>query len=148
MSAEPYSRMTTDALIEEFIRVAKTMRSPWTLLPDFPQPSPERPARMKELAAIGAELKLRKPIQKLRSLFDNENNDVRAFAATRFREIDEDWELATLSELGAGISTSEFLALYARSKRRPPSRPALKDMSVAQLAARFEDAGMRRYATQ
>ncbi len=45
------------------------------------------------------------------------------------------------------MATREMVALCTRAKRRPPPRPTLQEMSVEQLAARFEDAGVRRYAT-
>jgi HEAT repeat protein len=41
-----------------------------------------------------------------------------------------------------------MMALRARARKGPPRRPLLKDMSVDELAARYEDAGIRNYATQ
>jgi hypothetical protein len=35
----------------------------------------------------------------------------------------------------------------SRAKKRPPARPTVKEMSTDQLAARFEDATIREYAT-
>jgi HEAT repeat protein len=36
----------------------------------------------------------------------------------------------------------------SRAKKRPPARPTVKEMSMDQLAARFEDSAVREYATQ
>ncbi|MGO8798262.1 MAG: DUF2019 domain-containing protein [Roseiarcus sp.] len=148
MSANTYSRMSADALIEEFVRVGQLTPTVWTVAPILLERTPERLAGLKEIQAIGAELRLRKPIEKLRPLYDHENNDVRAFAAFQFMSIDEDWALATLSAINERLSTQEVMALCARAKRRPPSRPSLKEMSTERLARRFEDAGVRKYATR
>ena len=141
MSANTYSRMSADALIEEFVRVGQLTPTVWTVAPILLERTPERLAGLKEIQAIGAELRLRKPIEKLRPLYDHENNDVRAFAAFQFMSIDEDWALATLSAINERLSTQEVMALCARAKRRPPSRPSLKEMSTERLRATLRGRG-------
>jgi hypothetical protein len=148
MSGDAYSRMSTDALISEFIRLAKIVRHFWTVLPDIPERSPERLVLKKELRAISAELRARGPIEKLRPLFDHESDDVRGFAAGQFMSIDEEWAHATVGALIEGLSTKDVVMLRARARGGPPDGPALKDMTAEQLVARFEDGGMRRYATR
>jgi HEAT repeat protein len=145
MSA-PYADSSTDALIEEFVRLSKQTRNIFTL-PTPPAATPERTARLEEIRAIGKELRTRGPIEKLRQLLDHEDEDVRAFAWLPFLPVDEEWAHAAISSLGTGLATREIVALCARAKRDPPERPTLQEMSVEQLTARFEDAGMRRYAT-
>jgi HEAT repeat protein len=140
--------MSDDELIDEFVRVAKSLSSLWTFWFNTPQKTPEREAMNQELKAIGAELCARKPIEKLRPLFDHENVDVRFHAVWAFMNVDPDWALATIPAHTADLSTKDVIALRARAKKRPPARPAVKDMSTEQLAARFEDAGIRHYATR
>jgi HEAT repeat protein len=145
MSA-PYADSSTDALIEEFVRLSKQTRNIFTLETP-PAATPERTARLEEIRAIGKELRTRGPVEKLRLLLDHEDEDVRAFAWLPFLPVDEEWAHAAISSLGTGLATSELVALFAKAKRDPPEHPTLQEMSVEQLAARFEDAGMRRFAT-
>jgi hypothetical protein len=148
VNADVHSRMSIDALTDEFIRLAKAVRHVWTLLPDVSAATPQRARLKKELMAIGAELKMRQPKENLRPLFDHESEDVRAFAATQFLDVDEEWALATIAALGERLRTKEVVELCARARRGPPGPPVSKDMSAQQLVARFEDAGMRKYATR
>ena len=120
----------------------------WTFWSKMPENTPEREAMVEELRAISAELCARKPIEKLRPLFDHENVDVRFYAAWAFLHVDPDWAIAAISAHTEDLTTKDVIALRARAKKRPPARPALKDMSTEQLVARFEDAGIRRYATR
>ncbi len=145
MSA-PYADSSTDALIEEFVRLPRQTRNIFTLETP-PTATPERMARLEEIRAIGKELRTRGPVEKLRLLLDHEDEDVRAFAWLPFLPVDEEWAHAAISSLGTGLATRELVALCAKAKRRPPKRPTLREMSVEQLVARFEDAGMRRFAT-
>jgi HEAT repeat protein len=146
MSAQSYAGMDTDALIDEFARLAQATRSALQLVPNVTRESLERHPLMQELLAIGAELRVRKPIEKLRKLFDHENEEVRASAGAQFLALDEKWALAAISSLGGGMPTREVVALCDRARKSPPAHPTIKDMSVDELVARFEDAGMRRYA--
>jgi len=148
MSGESYARMSTDDLIQEFIRVAKTLRSIWTFFPKFPERTPERRAMSEEINAIAAELCARKPVDKLRPLFDDESDDVRSYAAGKFYSLDPEWASATLAALGAHLSTKDVMAYRAHARKRSPARPSVKEMSTDQLVARFEDAGIRQYATR
>ena len=81
-------------------------------------------------------------------MFDHENVDVRFHAAWSFLDVDPDWAIAAISAHWEDLSTKDVIALCARAKKRPPARPTLKEMSTDQLVARFEDAGIRRYATR
>jgi Domain of unknown function (DUF2019) len=144
MSVEIYSRMSIDTLIDEFVNAAMAMRQVLTLPPN----NPEREARKREFMAIGAELRARGPTQKLRVLFDHKNDDVRTFAAAQFVTVDEEWALATMGAITERLPTKEVVELCARARRGPPTPPVSKDMSAQQLVARFEDAGMRKFATR
>ena len=148
MSAEPWTQMSVDELIAAFVRLAQALRSVWTFWAKIPENTPERQAMDQELRAIAAELCARKPIEKIRPLFDHESVDVRFYAAMRFLPVDPDWAIAAISAHTADLSTKDVIALRARAKKRPPACPAVKDMSTDQLVARFEDAGIRGYATR
>ncbi|MGD1037035.1 MAG: DUF2019 domain-containing protein [Roseiarcus sp.] len=148
MNAKSYALLSEDELIDEFVRLAKSLSSMWTYWFNRPAKTPERDQMMRELRAVSAELCARKPIEKLRLLFDHENVDVRFRAALAFMDVDPDWALATIPAHTADLSTKDVMALRARAKKRPPARPTPKDMSTEQLVARFEDAGIRRYATR
>ena len=67
MSAGSYAATDTEALIEEFVRMAKLARNMFTLK-EPPAATPERMARLLEIRAIGAELRARAPIEKGRTL--------------------------------------------------------------------------------
>ncbi len=148
MNAKSYALMSDDELIDEFVRLAKSVSSMWTYWFNRPEKTPERDEKFRELRAVSAELCARKPIERLRQLFDHENVDVRFRAVWAFLNVDPDWATATMSALGADLTTKDVIALRARAKKRPSARPALKDMSTEQLVSRFEDAGIRRYATR
>ncbi len=148
MSAEIYVLMSVDQLIDEFVRLAKSLSSLWTFWFKTPKKTPAREEMNQELKAISAELRARKPIEKLRPLFDHENVDVRFHAVWAFMAVDPDWAIATISAHREDLATKEVIALRARAKKRPPARPTLQDMSTDQLAARFEDAAVREYATR
>lgn len=144
MTEVNYSQMSANDLIDEFIRVAKTL-GPFGVS----QPrTPERTAAMRALRAISAQLGERSPTEELRPLFDNESDDVRGFAAFFLMAVDEDQARATIAALGAGLSTPSVTALCDRARRGPPAGPPVKDMSIRQLKERYEDACLRNYATR
>jgi Domain of unknown function (DUF2019) len=137
---------STDALADEFARLAKLTRSIFTL-DGVPAQTSERAARFEEIKAVGAELRARRPVETLRRLCDSDDDDVRFFAGLQFLLVDEEWALAALSAGHANMPTRELVALFAKARSGPPERPTPKEMSIEQLAARFADAGMRRFAT-
>jgi hypothetical protein len=148
MSANICDSMSVDELIDAYVRLATRLGSLWSRKFKPAEKTPEWLKTNEELKAISAELRARKPIEKLRALFDHKNVDVRFHAAWAFLQVDPDWAIATISALGEDLSTKDVIALRARAKRRPPARPTLKEMSTEQLVARFEDAGIRENATQ
>jgi len=148
MSAKTCDSMNVDDLVDAYVRLATSLGSLWSRQFKPAVRTPERVEMSGALGAIGAELRARKPIEKLRPLFDHENVDVRFHAAWSFLQVDPDWAIATISALGTDLSTKDVIALGARAKKRPPARPTLKEMSTEQLVARFEDAATREYATQ
>jgi hypothetical protein len=148
MNAKDCDSMSVDDLIDAYVRLATSLGSLWSRQFKPAERTPERVEMSGALGALGAELRARKPIEKLRPLFDHENVDVRFHAAWSFLQVDPDWAIAAISALGSDLSTKDVIALRARAKKRPPARQTLKEMSTDQLVARFEDAGVRENATQ
>jgi len=145
MSADIYATMTTDELIQRFANTAKRVGSGWT--GTFLRPESERKAQVRELQAMGAELRARKPIAKLRRLFEDEDRDVRGCAGAQFHSIDPQWAKATTAGLAYKVTVREALALRQRVLEGPPPGPALQDMTIEQLINSFKDACTRLYAT-
>jgi Domain of unknown function (DUF2019) len=147
MSAENLAELSTEELARRF---AETAKATPTVNTENPTPesfrrTPERVARVAQMQALGAELRARKPIAQIRMLLEDENRDVRRWASAQFISTDPEWADAASKGLWRGMSTREALEFTRRVRRRPPSRPALKDMSDDELIARFEDAATREY---
>src|SRR5208283_5991619 len=93
-----------------------------------------------------AVLRTRKPVTELRAqLFENESPDVRSWSGTLLCAVDPDWADAATTGLFHGLTTREVLAWRDRIMRGPARRPALKEMTTAQLLERFVDACERCY---
>ncbi len=147
MTAANYARMSTEELVRQFIEKTQHIGMPWTFSLKVP-PGPERERVKKEIHAIGAELRAREVVAEVRRLFDHADGDVRGCAAAQFGSLDPEGAAATFGGLAEHLTTREVLALRGRALQGPPSRPTLAEMSVDQLAARFEDASVRLYATR
>lgn len=147
MSAQDYARMTTDDLLRSFVETAKRTGSLFGPDKEKLRQTPTRLALVGTMQALGAELRTRAPIDKLRELFDDEDPDVRGWAGPQFLGIDPDWASATITGLFSHLSTREVLAWRERILRGAPKRPRLKEMNVAQLLERFVDACERCYGS-
>jgi len=146
MTAPNYAQMSTDELIRQFAETAKRAGSIWNdSLPLIR--TPERKQAADDIQPIGAELRSRKPIEKLRQLFQDESPDVRWWAGGQFLGIDPIWASAAMSGLSANLTTKEVLAWRDRTLAGPPPGPPIKEMTIAQLVDRFQDACTRLYAT-
>jgi hypothetical protein len=145
MSDNASSRIGVDELLEDFIRLAKAVRSSGGLLR---RPNPERAVLMDRLEATSESLLEGAPVERLRPLFDHQSDAVRVYAVRFLMAIDEELGSATIAALGAGLATSTVMAYCVRSRRGPPPGPPLKDMSIQQLTERYEDAGIRSHGAQ
>jgi len=115
--------MNVDELIDAYVRLATRLGSLWSRKFKPAEKTPEWLETNEELKAVEAELRARKPIEKLRPLFDHENVDVRFHAAWSFLEVDPDWAIAAISALGSDLSTKDVIALRARAKKAAASAP-------------------------
>jgi hypothetical protein len=147
MSDIDYSTLSTEALIERFVAGALQVGG-GTLEVKLDPRSPEAEAIRTEMRAAAAELRARKAIEALRPLYSHESADVRTWAAAQFHAIDPDWASAGTSGLSENMTAPEVLAWRQRTLKRPPRRPAPAEMSLEQLVARFEDAGLRLYGVR
>lgn len=151
MSANDYAQQSTDALIERFREIAARLGTAWGKASKFQMLSPAVQTELiKEMHAIRAEIVGRKPIAKLRALFEDEDPDIRSMAALQFDTVDPEWGSAALSGLTVTprLTTRETLALKRRALEPPPARPTLKEMSDEALIARFEDAALREHGAR
>ncbi len=156
MSADDYMAMSTKRLLGLFVETAKatpTIYAEWRTamvsgVSEKVQPTPERNERVAKIKALGAALVAREPAPDVRRLFEDDDPNVRAWAAGQFILIDSEWAYAALAGLRTGLSTREVLDLMQRAIEEPPSQPTLKDMADDALVARFEDAATREYATR
>jgi hypothetical protein len=145
MSDDTYANMGTDELIQRFADTAKRTGSGWSSV--MARPESVRKALVKEMQAMGAELRARKPIAKLRRLLENEDRDVRGWAGAQFDSIDPEWADATISSLAYHLTVREVLAFRQRVLKGAPPGPPLKDMTIEQLVDSFKDACTRLYGT-
>jgi hypothetical protein len=156
VSADDYAAMSTKRLLQLFVETAKstpTIYAEWRTalasgVSEKVKPTPDRDARVVTIKALGAALAARQPIPGVRRLFEDDDPNVRAWAAGQFIGIDPHWGYATWEGLITGHSAREVLDLMRRAIQAPPSQPILKDMSDDALVARFEDAATREYATR
>jgi hypothetical protein len=145
MSEDIYANMSTDNLIQHFAETAKRTGSGWTSV--MARPESVRKELVKEMQAMGAELRVRKPIAQLRRLFEDEDRDVRGWAGAQFSSVDPEWANATISGLGYKLTVREVLAWRRRVLDGSPPAPPLKDMTIEQLIEGFKDACVRLYGT-
>ncbi len=143
-----YSQMNTDDLIAHFIDGASRLGSAFNLPIKMSPRSLEAQVIAGEMRLISEELRARKPISDLRPLYDHPNEDVRYWAAGQFYPIDPEWSHAVYGAVFEHLSTAAVVALVRRAQKRPPKRPTLSDMLIAELVQRFEDASIRLYATR
>ncbi len=147
MSVDHYRQMTTEALLQGFIEIAKRAGSGFGPNKKKLRQTPQRRELVTELQALGAELRKRKPIGQLRTLFLDDDPDVRGWAGPQFVSVDPDWAEATITGLLHKLSTREVLAWRDRILRGAPRRPSLRELTVPQLLERFIDACERCYGT-
>jgi hypothetical protein len=150
MTPDDLASFSLDDLATEFRSGAKLTGTAYNLghSPERFRDSPERTARLARMQALGAELRSRVALDTFRELMADDDRDVRAWAAHQSLSLLSDRASATLEGLLSGCSASEILAFRARAKSRPPKNPPHSAMMGEALAARFEDASIREYATR
>jgi hypothetical protein len=142
--------MTTRELVREFRETAKRTGTVFTgpSTPEKLKRTPERKALVARMQAVGAELRPRRPMTEIRAMFEDEDEDVRGWAAPQFLDLDEEWASATLRGLSYGLTAREVLALRAQALAHPPKGPPLDEWPIIALVERFEDAAKREFAAR
>jgi hypothetical protein len=154
MSATDYSRMSTEELVRRFIDGALALsgflheRLMKRDSQEMKIRSKEEQSTEEEVIAVAAELRRRKPMAELSQLFDHPRNEVRRWAGGQFSSVDPERASAAMSGSFEDLTATAVLALKKRAVQLPPPEPKLQEMSLDQLVARFEDAGIRRWATR
>jgi hypothetical protein len=141
-----YSRMETTDLIARFITQVGRVGSSGTF-PKLPPRSQEARAIIEDIQIIADELLARKPIDAIRPLYDHPDVDVRYWAAGQFHAIDPERAGAVYGAVRENLSTDEVIALVQKAKKKWPKRPALSDMSIAELVQRYEESTIKLYTT-
>jgi hypothetical protein len=155
MSAEGYSALTTDRLLELFADAVKRfglgssllaahrrMRDPLAPKPaDIPEE--QKSAAGARLWATSAVLNARRPIAQVERMLEDDDPDIRATAAMFFDDLSPELAAAATEAYLVELPTREVLALQRRARQAPPERPTLEEMTDDELVARFEDAALR-----
>jgi HEAT repeat protein len=97
---------------------------------------------------LAAVIVARAPVAEVRRLLEDEDPDVRAWAAGALIAVDPEWATASMSGLMAGLKTREVLAQRARARQKPPFGPPIESLSDDELVTRFEELGEREEATR
>ena len=148
MNVEDITRLSTKELINRFVITARATPTVHTKNkpPAGFTSTPEWKSHVAQMQTLGAVLRERTPVAEIRPLFEDDNSDVRSWAASQFASTDPEWAGAAWSALCFDLTTGEALELTRRVRQKPPHGPALKDMSDDALVEHFEDAATREYA--
>ena len=144
------SPFTVPELVTQFRSDVMRVGTAWNLgkNPERFEQTPERAALVSQIRALAAELRARAPVDVVTSLIEDSDIDVRAWAFSQFFSVAPDLARASRMGLGQGLSAQQVLELIKRARSKPPKRPALPDMTLDQLVARFADACQRHYGAR
>ncbi len=146
MSVGDYASLTTEELVRRFAETAK--RTGCIFSRDNRRVlTPLHRMLVPEMQALGAELRKRKPVDRVRQLCEDDDPDVRGWAGPQFHAVDPEWADAAVNGLIYGWTTRQVIAWRQRIFRGAPKRPRLNEITVAQLVDRFVDACERCYGT-
>ncbi len=148
MIGENYANADTDELIRWFVEGAKQVGAGYDQQTKLPHDSAEARVVRTALRAIAEELRSRGTVETVRRLYDDADPDVRTWACGQLGFLDQEWAAAGMAGISEKLTATEVMALHAQARQPVPQRPSLPDMSIEQLLARFENAGLRRYVVQ
>jgi HEAT repeat protein len=142
-----FATMTNDELVQDFKDLAT--RTGNTFSPDWSQPklrmTPGRQKLTARLKSIAQELQARSALDDVRRLLEDEEIDVRGWAAGQFLRTLPQLAGATFTGLCIGKPATEVLEQLRHAREPAPTRPTLRDMPTDALVERFEDAARREY---
>ena len=150
MSQRDPADMTVPELIDEFRQLADQLGNPFQfgVRPERYRRTPERGARVARMNALTPEMRLRAPADALKAMMEDSDNDIRVWTAMRFGAIDPVLSGSATTGVCERMSTRQAQRLIEHARTPPPPRPALTDMSLDELVARFSDACLREYWTR
>jgi len=150
MSERKAADLTVPDLVDEFRQLAVQLGSAWDFSkrPERYRRTPERAARVARMNVLTPEMSMRAPADTLSALMNDPDDDIRAWAAMRFNEIDSDLAYAATAGIRERVSTEEAQRLIEHARTAPPPRPTLTEMSLDELVARFSDACLREFWTR
>jgi hypothetical protein len=105
--------MGIDDLIRQFRETAKEAGTVFTLAqtPEKAKQTPERKQLVAKMRALSAELIARNAITEIRAMLEDDDRDIRGWAAGQFSQFDPLWASAAFSGLLAHLTTRDVLAL-------------------------------------
>ena len=150
MSERNAADLPVPDLVDEFRQLAVQLGSAWDFSkgPERYRRTPERAARVARMNTLTPEMRMRAPADTLRALLNDTDDDIRAWAAMRFDEIDSDLAYSAIAGIRERVSTEEAQRLIEHARTAPPPRPTLTEMSLDELVARFSDACLREFWTR
>jgi len=150
MSERNSADLAVPDLVDEFRQLAVQLGSAWDFSkgPERYRRTPERAARVARMNTLTPEMRMRAPADTLRALLNDTDDDIRAWAAMRFDEIDSDLAYSAIAGIRERVSTEEAQRLIEHARTAPPPRPTLTEMSLDELVARFSDACLREFWTR
>jgi HEAT repeat protein len=150
MTDGPIEAMNIEELIRDFEDLSKQLGTIFDadLSQEKFQRTPDRLSRLARLKALAAALRERAPPDAIHRIMEDDDADIRGWAALQLRERLPGFANATFIGLLVGKPTAEILNLQRRARTLPPKRPTLREMSDDALVERFEDAATREYATR
>jgi HEAT repeat protein len=145
MTADNIGSFADDELVEDFKDLAKRTRNILARDPlqDWSWRAPERLQLVSKLKAIA-----RAPLDRIQRLLEDDDLDVRGWAAMQFMDTLPNLSWASFVSLNTGKSTVEVLDRLRHVRKRPPTRPTLREMLTDALVERFVDAATREYWTR
>jgi hypothetical protein len=139
---------SVETLVQLFVARARSVRSCFNTRTPFKKWTASDEANVEDIRTVAAELVSRKAIAEARALMDDADGNVRGWAGSSLAKLDQTRASAALVGLTEGFSTREVIAYQELVRRGPLPGPSLSEASIPQLLAYYEDAGIRRYATQ
>jgi len=142
--------MTNDELVEDFNDLAKKTGTLYALgkSEERLRRTPERQQLVARLRSVAEELRARGALDEVRRLLEDDDIDVRGWAAGQFLSTLPELASATFTGIFTGRPATEVLEQLRHARERPPARPTLREMSTDALVQRFVDAATREYWTR
>src|SRR5271156_6401343 len=122
MTTDGIESMATDELVLEFRDLAQRTGTVFTIqrTPEKIRQTPERQQLTARLKTIAAELRARAPIDEIRRMLQDDDLDIRGWAAPQFMTTIPELAQATFTGLIVRKPASEIMDLQRRAKTRPP----------------------------